>query len=133
MTLGRWIVLTVALLALAACGGGDQSGAPASEAVTTTESEKATTPETSTESETATEPDTATKSETATEMQTGTVKWFSTEKGYGFITPDEGDDVFVHYSAIVGGVSLEEGERVEFEVETEANGERKAQNVRPVP
>ncbi len=51
-------------------------------------------------------------------MPQGTVKWFNQEKGYGFITPDEGgDDVFVHYSEIVGEGfrSLEEGDRVSFE------------------
>jgi CspA family cold shock protein len=48
----------------------------------------------------------------------GTVKWFSNEKGYGFIERDEGDDVFVHFSAITmdGYKSLREGQRVEFEV-----------------
>jgi CspA family cold shock protein len=48
----------------------------------------------------------------------GTVKWFSNEKGYGFIELDEGDDVFVHHSAIVmdGYRTLREGQRVEFEV-----------------
>jgi CspA family cold shock protein len=51
-------------------------------------------------------------------MAQGTVKWFSAEKGYGFISRDDGDDVFVHYSAIAGDGfrSLEEGMRVEFEV-----------------
>ena len=46
------------------------------------------------------------------------VKWFNSQKGYGFITQDDGQDVFVHYSAIDGQGfrSLEQGERVEFEV-----------------
>jgi CspA family cold shock protein len=49
---------------------------------------------------------------------TGKVKWFNSEKGYGFITTDEGNDIFAHYSQIQkeGFKSLEEGERVEFEV-----------------
>ena len=52
-------------------------------------------------------------------MPQGTVKWFNQEKGYGFIIPDEeNDDLFVHYSGIVGEGfrSLEEAERVSFEV-----------------
>jgi len=49
---------------------------------------------------------------------TGTVKWFSAEKGYGFIEQEDGDDVFVHFSAIQeeGYKSLEEGQKVNFEI-----------------
>ncbi len=51
-------------------------------------------------------------------MNTGIVKWFNSEKGYGFITIDGGNDVFVHFSAIQGDgfKSLDEGQRVEFDV-----------------
>lgn len=51
-------------------------------------------------------------------MVQGTVKWFNGQKGYGFITKDDGQDVFVHYTAINGQGfrSLQEGQRVEFEV-----------------
>jgi CspA family cold shock protein len=63
----------------------------------------------------------------------GTVKWFNAEKGYGFIAVDGGQDVFVHYSAIVadGYRSLEEGQRVEFEV-TQGQKGPQADQVRPV-
>jgi CspA family cold shock protein len=56
----------------------------------------------------------------------GTVKWFNDSKGYGFIQPKAGDDVFVHHSSIVGDGfrTLAEGEEVEFEV---LNGDRGAQ------
>ncbi len=51
-------------------------------------------------------------------METGTVKWFNGTKGYGFITREEGEDVFVHYNAIEGDgyKSLDEGDQVQFEV-----------------
>jgi CspA family cold shock protein len=54
----------------------------------------------------------------------GTVKWFNGGKGYGFIEREDGDDVFVHYSAIQGDGfrNLEEGQRVEFDVEQGAKG-----------
>lgn len=52
------------------------------------------------------------------EREVGTVKWFNVDKGYGFITRDQGDDIFVHYSEIdaEGFRKLEEGQRVEFSV-----------------
>lgn len=56
-------------------------------------------------------------------MEQGTVKWFNAEKGFGFIEREDGDDVFVHFSAIQGEgfKSLEEGQSVTFEIE---QGER---------
>lgn len=60
----------------------------------------------------------------------GSVKWFSPEKGYGFIEKDDGEDVFVHYSAIQedGFKTLDEGQSVEFEV-VEADRGPQAANV----
>lgn len=63
-------------------------------------------------------------------MVKGTVKWFSNQKGYGFITPEEGQDVFIHHSEIQGDgyKSLEEGQAVEFEIAEGPKGEQ-AKNV----
>ena len=67
-------------------------------------------------------------------MAVGTVKWFNADKGYGFISPESGQDVFVHFSAIqTGGYrSLEEGQKVEVDIE-QGQREPQATNVRPVP
>ena len=66
-------------------------------------------------------------------MANGTVKWFNSEKGYGFISREGAADVFVHYSAIQmdGYRSLDEGQRVEFDVGPGRKGEE-AQNVRAI-
>ena len=58
-------------------------------------------------------------------MPTGTVKWFSDQKGFGFITPDDGSkDLFVHQSAIVGDSSLQEAAKVTYEAEACDKGPR---------
>ncbi len=59
-------------------------------------------------------------------MAKGTVKWFNDQKGYGFITPENGKDVFVHHSAIQGDgyKSLAEGAQVEFNIEQGPKGEQ---------
>ena len=66
-------------------------------------------------------------------MAKGTVKWFNDSKGYGFITPEEGNDVFVHHSSIQGEgfKTLAEGEQVEFEI-TEGDKGQQATNVTKV-
>ncbi|MBF7083613.1 cold-shock protein [Desulfallas sp. Bu1-1] len=63
---------------------------------------------------------------------TGKVKWFNNEKGFGFIERENGDDVFVHFSAIQGSgfKSLEEGQRVEFEVVQGNRGPQAANVIR---
>ena len=63
-------------------------------------------------------------------MSNGTVKWFTAEKGYGFISQESGDDVFVHFSAIQGKgfKTLEEGQNVSFEIEEGPRG-KQASNV----
>ena len=63
-------------------------------------------------------------------MTKGKVKWFSNQKGYGFITPEEGKDVFVHHTEIQGDgyKSLEEGQEVEFEIAQGPKGDQ-AKNV----
>jgi CspA family cold shock protein len=64
-------------------------------------------------------------------MTQGTVKWFNGDKGYGFIAIDGGQDVFVHFSAIAGGGSLEEGQKVEFDI-TQGQKGPQAENVRVI-
>jgi cold shock protein len=61
----------------------------------------------------------------------GTVKWFNPDKGYGFISREDGDDLFVHFSEIQGEgfKTLDEGEKVTFEVTTGQNGKLQATNV----
>ena len=67
-------------------------------------------------------------------MATGTVKWFNADKGFGFITPDDGGaDVFAHFSAIAssGYRSLDENQKVEFEI-TQGQKGPQAENIRPL-
>ena len=64
-------------------------------------------------------------------MPQGTVKWFSTQKGYGFITQDEGGDIFVHVTGLAPGTTgLEENQRVEFELSEGRKGPQ-ATDVKP--
>lgn len=66
-------------------------------------------------------------------MNTGTVKWFSAPKGYGFITAEDGTDVFVHYTGIKGEgegfKTLVENQKVSYDVETDEKGRSVARNV----
>ena len=66
-------------------------------------------------------------------MTVGTVKWFNADKGFGFIAPESGEDVFVHFSAIqsAGYRSLDEGQAVEFDI-TQGQKGPQAANVRPI-
>jgi cold shock protein len=66
-------------------------------------------------------------------MTVGTVKWFNADKGFGFIAPESGEDVFVHFSAIqsTGYRSLDEGQPVEFDI-TQGQRGPQAANVRPL-
>ena len=67
------------------------------------------------------------------DRKTGTVKWFDSKKGYGFIELEGNDDIFVHYSDILdeGYKSLRDGQKVEFEIKKDDQGE-KAKNVKKI-
>jgi CspA family cold shock protein len=68
-------------------------------------------------------------------MNTGTVKWFNSQKGFGFIQPDQGSrDVFVHISAVerAGMSTLNEGQKVSFDVVADRTGRSAAENLRAV-
>jgi len=67
-------------------------------------------------------------------MAQGTVKWFNPDKGYGFISREDGDDLFVHFSEIQGDgfKTLDEGAAVEFDVTAGQNGKMQASNVRKI-
>ena len=67
-------------------------------------------------------------------MAEGTVKWFNPDKGYGFISREDGDDLFVHFSEIQdeGFKTLDESQAVSFDIRTGQNGKQQASNVRKV-
>ena len=75
-------------------------------------------------------PNTGAESESG--MAEGTVKWFNPDKGYGFISREDGDDLFVHFSEIQdeGFKTLDEGQAVSFDITTGQNGKQQASNVR---
>jgi len=75
--------------------------------------------------------DTSELTEEDNSMAVGTVKWFNANKGYGFIKPESGNDVFVHASAIQDGGSLQDGQAVEFDI-TQGQKGPQAVNVRPL-
>jgi len=66
-------------------------------------------------------------------METGTVKWFNPKKGFGFITQEDGTDLFVHFSALVmeGFKTLKSGDTVSYEIGKNAEGKTQASNVTP--
>ena len=70
----------------------------------------------------------------ALQMAEGTVKWFNPDKGYGFISREDGDDLFVHFSEIKmdGFKTLDEGDKVTFDVTTGQNGKLQASAVRKI-
>ena len=65
------------------------------------------------------------------ERETGTVKWFNDAKGFGFISRENGEDVFVHFRAIQmqGFKSLKEGQKVTYEIQTQKDGRQSAENL----
>ncbi|WP_082510207.1 MULTISPECIES: cold-shock protein [unclassified Rhizobium] len=67
-------------------------------------------------------------------MTTGTVKFFNQDKGFGFITPDDGgQDVFVHVSGVISGVTLRDGSKVSYDLgQDRKTGKTKAENVRAI-
>ena len=65
-------------------------------------------------------------------MKTGKVKWYNPKKHFGFITGDDGQDIFVHSSDVGEGLELKEGDKVEFEVGEAPKGGQKAINIKKI-